>query len=184
MLGLNYMAWLGLLVWVGVPFFALLTGVLLWRRSRTPLWRGFAIISCIAILLAPMLVSNRVKAHYDQQVREMCAKDGGVRVYETVRLPAEEFDEFGDIRIPANQNAKPKDEYLYESSTTYIRDRNPEIWKSHYRVHRQLGGKLLGESVSYSRRGGDMPGPWHESSFGCPRDADITDLNRQIFVKN
>ncbi len=83
MLGLNYMAWLGLLVWVGVPFLALLTGVLLWRRSRAPLWKGLAIISSVAILSAPVLVSNGVKAHYDQQVREMCATDGGVRVYET-----------------------------------------------------------------------------------------------------
>lgn len=184
MLGLNYLAWIGIVSWIIVPLLALLASVLIWRRARSGLRRALALVAGFVILSVPTLVSNGVKAHYDQQVREMCAKDGGVRVYEPVRLPAEEFDEFGDIRIPSKQNAKPKDEYLYESSTTYIRNRNPEIWKSHYRVYRQLDGKLLGESVSYSRRGGDMPGPWHESSFGCPRDADITDLNRQIFVKN
>lgn len=184
MLGFNYMAWLALLVWVGVPLLALLFGMLFWRRSRTPMGKTFALTLGVAVLFAPMLVSNGVKAYYDRQVREMCAKDGGVRVYETVRLPSDRFDQFGQIRIPAKQNVKPEDEYFYESSTTYTRNGNPEMLKSHYGVHRQFDGKLLGEAISYARRGGDLPGPWHGSSFRCPRNANITDLNQQIFVKN
>ncbi len=184
MLGLNSMVWLGLLVWVGVPLLAMLAIALFWRRSISVLKKVLALVVGFAILSAPVLVSNGMKVYYDRQVRELCAKDGGVKVYETVKLPSSRFDQFGQLRIPSKQNVKPEDEYLYESSTTYTRNGNPEMWKSHYRVYRQLDGKLLGESVSYSRRGGDMPGPWHESSFGCPRNADITDLIRQIFIKN
>lgn len=184
MLGLNYLVWIGIVSWIVVPLLALLTTALLWRRSHAVLSKGLALVVGVAILSAPLLVSSGVKTHYDRQVRELCVKDGGVRVYETVKLPSSRFDQFGQLRIPSKQNVKPEDEYLYESSTTYTRNGNPEMWKSHYRVYRQLDGKLLGESVSYSRRGGDMPGPWHESSFGCPRNADITDLIRQIFIKN
>lgn len=181
---LNSMAWLALFVWAGVPLLAVLFGVLLWRRSSTPLGKALAMTVSVAVLSAPLLVSNAVKAYYDRQVREMCAKDGGVRVYETVRLPAEKFNQWGQVRIPTKQSAKPDDEYFYESSTNYLRNGNPEIWQSRYKVYRQADNKLLGESSGYVRRGGDLPGPWHESSFGCPENTDITDLNKQIFVRD
>ena len=64
MLGLNTMAWLGLLVWVGVPLFAFLIGGLLWRRSKTLLGKRGAVLASIAILFTPMLVSNGVKYYY------------------------------------------------------------------------------------------------------------------------
>lgn len=170
MFGLNYMAWLALFVWVGVPLIAFLTGALLWRRSRALLWRSLAIISSAAILSAPMLVSNRVKAHYDQQVREMCAKDGGVRVYETVRLPAERFNQLKRMNfvLPDKSQAKLTDEYYYETDRRYYRQRNPEVSRSQHRIVRRSDGKVLGELIRYGRGGGDLPGPWHESSFMCP----------------
>jgi hypothetical protein len=184
MLGLNYMAWLGLLVWVGVPLLAILATVLLWQHSRSALTKGAALVAGFSILSVPALISNGVKAHYDRQVREMCAKDGGVRVYEMVRLAPEKFNEWGQVRIPYKLRAKPDDQYFYESLTNQLRNGNPEIWQSQHKVYRRADDKLLGESLGYARRGGDLPGPWHESSFGCPGNADITDLNKQIFAKN
>lgn len=185
MLGFNSLAWLGLLVWVVVPFFALVMGLLLWRRSRTVLHKGLVVIASVAILSMPALVSNGVKAHYDRQVREMCAKDGGVRVYETVRLPKERFDEFGSFRIPAKQNAKAGDGYYYEWRDRNYREGNPTIRRDHSLVIRKSDGKLLGEAISYVRLGGDLPGPWEVgTSFRCPENTDITDLNKQIFAKD
>ncbi|MHB1619268.1 MAG: hypothetical protein ACYCTY_04685 [Sulfuricella sp.] len=120
----------------------------------------------------------------DHQVRDLCAKDGGVKVYETVTLPPDKFNQWGQIRIPSKQDAKPDDQYFYESFTNYLRKGNPEMWQSQYKVYRRADNKLLGESLGYARRGGDLPGPWHESSFGCPGNTDITDLNKQIFINN
>ena len=77
----------------------LLFGVLLWRRSKTPMGKALALTAGVGILFAPMLVSNAVKAYYDRQVREMCAKDGGVRVYEAVTLPPSRFDKWGNVGI-------------------------------------------------------------------------------------
>jgi hypothetical protein len=182
---MNSMAWLALFVWVGVPLLALLTGVLFWRRAGTPMGKALALTVSVAVLSAPLLVSNAVKAHYDLQVRELCAKDGGVQVYETVRLPAERFDEFGDFRIPIKSNAQETDPYYYEWRVQRYRDGNPTIRRNHALVFRKSDGKLLGESINYGRSGGDLPGPWEGgTSFRCPESADITDLNKQVFIKN
>lgn len=37
------------------------------------------------------------KAYLDYQVRELCAKDGGVKVYEVIHLPAASFNQWGQI---------------------------------------------------------------------------------------
>jgi hypothetical protein len=124
------------------------------------------------------------KARLDREVKQLCAIDGGIKVYETVKLPAERFDQYGQIRVPAKWLAEPGDEYYYESSTYYLKQGNPEMWQSHYKMYQLADNKLLGESFGYVRIGGDMPGPWHSSSFSCPDRADITDLKKQIFTKN
>lgn len=184
MLGLNYMAWLGLLVWAGVPLLAILATVLLWRRSRSALTKGTALAAGFAILSTPALISNGVKAHYDRQVREMCAKDGGVRVYETVRLSAEKFDELKrrNFVFTDKSTATLADEYYVETVRHYYRQGNPEVSRRQYRIIRRSDQKILGELVFYGRGGGDLPGPWHGSSFTCP-DPTQVNFESAIFVK-
>ena len=181
---MNSMAWLALFVWVGVPLLALLMGLLLWRQSKTPLGKSFVVAASIAVLFTPLLVSNGVKYYYDAQVREMCAKGGGVRVYETVRLPAERFDALGVARIPIKRDAKPGDEYYYEWREQSFREGNPSIRRDHFLVYRRSDMKLLGEAVSYARLGGDLPGPWHGSSFRCPEDSGGSVLKQRILIQS
>jgi hypothetical protein len=135
------------------------------------------------LLAAALLLAGCEKARLDQQVKELCAKDGGIKVYETVKLPAERFDQWGTIRIPSKQDAKPSDDYYYERNTTYLKSGNPEMWRSNHRIIRASDGKLLGESIRYARRGGDMPGPWHESSYGCPDTNIQPSLESSIFLR-
>lgn len=180
---MNSMALLALFVWVGVPLIALLAGALLWRRSSTPRGKTLALVAGLAVLSAPMLISNGVKSHYDRQVREMCAKDGGVRVYETVTLTNERFDEFGNIRIPIKKDAQPDDEYFYVWNVHRYRDGNPTIGRDHFLIFRRSDMKLLGEAVSYARLGGDVPGPWIESSYRCPKESSNPNLIRLTFIQ-
>lgn len=181
---MNSMALLALFVWVGVPLLALLFGVLLWRRSKTPMGKALALTAGVGILLSPMLVSNAVKAYYDRQVKEMCAKDGGVRVYETVRLPKESFDEFGDFRIPIKANVRETDPYYYEWRIQRYREGNPAIEQDHFLIFRKADGKLLGEAISYGRSGGDLPGPWEGgTSFRCPEDSGNPVLHKRVFIQ-
>jgi hypothetical protein len=184
MLGLNSLAWIGIVSWIIVPLLALLATVLIWRHSQNALTKAVALAVGLVILSAPMLVSNRVKAHYDQQVRELCAKDGGVSVYETVRLSAERFDKWGNVGIHEKGYAKPTDEYYYESDIHYYRQGNPTLLRSRSWIVRRSDGKVLGEAISYGRGGGDLPGPWHGSSFHCPPIAEAEGkLESSIFLK-
>lgn len=125
----------------------------------------------------------REKDRLDAQVREMCAKDGGMKVYEQVRLPPTSFDEFGEARVPYKSFVQLTDSYFYESETTYFQRGNPEMWRTRYLLMRQSDGKVLGESVVYLRRGGDIPGPWPDSSFSCPERSDIKYLSQSVFQK-
>jgi hypothetical protein len=178
---------LALLVWIGIPLLVILAASPLWRRSPTALHKGVVLITSVALLFAPMLTSSGVKWWYDQQVRELCAKDGGVKVYETVRLPVEKFDQWGqpnfNIPVAPYNKLKAADQYYLEWEITNLKLGNPKLERSHFRLIRQSDNKLLGETVSYSRNGGDLPGPWHGSSFICPEPTKHQSLESSIFIK-
>lgn len=126
----------------------------------------------IFLALTALCLAGCEKARLDDEVRRLCAKDGGVKVYETVRLTEEEYQKllnrYGELDIRDKEYAKPSDAFFQESTTTYLRKGNPEMWRSEYRLVRRSDGKVLARNVHYARRGGDLPGPWHDSSFGCP----------------
>lgn len=135
------------------------------------------------LLACAVVLTGCEKARLDEEVRRLCAKDGGIKVYETVKLSPERFDPYGNVRIPSKKDAKPSDEYFYESETTNLRIGDPAMWRDHDRIIRRSDGKVLGEFVHYARRGGDIPGPWHESSFGCPDIKNLPNFENSIFVK-
>jgi len=125
------------------------------------------------------------KMYWDAKVRKLCAEDGGIKVYETVELPAEMFNKWGRLLLyqpTKGENALGHD-YLWKSETKLIRYNAPKIWRDQYQIYRRFDDRLLGESVSYSRLGGDLPGPWHPSSFGCPANAGDAALVKKIFIK-
>lgn len=118
----------------------------------------------------------------DQKVRELCAKDGGIKVYETVVLSNDKFDKFGKVHIPSKHDMQPKDEYFSDLTINYYKSGNPRLLRSDFKIIRRVDGKVLGESIRYGRGGGDLPGPWQESSFTCPPiSAERPELEAQIF---
>lgn len=131
---------------------------------------------------AALLGCTRERDLVDEQVRQLCAKDGGVRVYEKTTLPSERFNEFNEVRVPARELAKDIDQFLYDVDIKVIKSTEPQLVRYHFRLYRRSDEKLLGESISYSRRGGDFPGPGHPTAFHCPEFADIKDLAKATFV--
>jgi hypothetical protein len=121
------------------------------------------------------------KAALDDEVRRLCAIDGGIKVYETVKLPAEKFNQQGNALIPDKANVKPNDAYYYEWNVNYLLKGNPELWRSEHQIIRAHDRKIIGTSVRYSRRGGDVYGPWHDSSFSCPEIGSQPALEKLIF---
>ena len=148
--------------------------------NRTHCARALALALVLALLLP-----GCEKWQLDAQVRELCARDGGMKIYETVALPAEQFDQWGVLKTfrPTEKENSLGPDYAYLSESTYFRRGNPEMWRSHVSIVRRRDGKVLGETVRYSRRGGDAPGPWADSYFSCPPiDPSQPDLLRRVFV--
>ena len=156
------------------------------ERIVNLVWRSRLSQSVLLMVLCASAIGGcmREKDRLDEEVRQLCAKDGGIKVYERVGLPSDKFDKSGFINFYRRTSSDPLGpDYVLETAIDYYRNGNPQMWRNYYRVIRKLDGKILGESVTYSRRGGDFPGPWHESSFGCPGDAGDAALLSEVFFK-
>ena len=125
------------------------------------------------------------KLYWDAKVRELCAVDGGVTVYETVELPAELYDYYADRNwiLPDRKDADDSTEYFTGYAVIKYRDADPQVARTVSRVIRRSDGKVLGEYVRYERGGGDIPGPWHGSSYLCPDPTQSTGFKSKIFIK-
>ena len=161
---------------------------------------GFIITSMIVLvvlvclLMASIWYYEKQKAYYDAEVNRLCADDGGVKVYETVRLPSEKFNGWGQIAFydPTQGANALGSEYIYKRESHYLRNELPMILRTHYEVIRQADNKLLGETTFYSREGGDFfnqlgfpPGTFSQS-YNCPTITEAGGLNllKQVFVKS
>lgn len=113
--------------WVAIPALLVLTARWLLRRAQTP-WHKGLIFAVTGMAFAGLLwFAVGEKWLLDREVRELCAKDGGVKVYETVRLPSERFDKWGNVGIPNKRYAKSSDEYYFESEDHHFRQGNPSL---------------------------------------------------------
>lgn len=156
------------------------------RIAAHRLHRTGAVGLAFALALATLLPGCE-KWQLDAQVHELCPKDGGMKIYETVALPADQFDQWGMVKFyrPTGGEDALGPEYVYRQQDTYFRRGNPEMWRTHTAVIRRSDGKVLGEVVRYTRRGGDMPGPWADSSLSCPPiETDRPDLLQSLFVRS
>jgi hypothetical protein len=145
--------------------------------------RRIAEAAQVFLLVVGVTACTAEKDRLDAEVRRLCALDGGIKVYETVRLPSGRFDQYGIVAVPDRTEAKPTDDFIFEVKQDYLVRGDPELWRWHAILIRQMDRKVLGESISYTRRGGDLPGPWHPSQFTCPEGAGIVAAKRAVFAK-
>jgi hypothetical protein len=140
------------------------------------------------LLLVAGCASGPGKSELNAEVKRLCAIDGGIKIYEAVTLPPEKFNLRKEINFyrPAQGESALGPEYLYKREIQHLLKgeyEQPAMWRTHEQVVRKLDGKLLGESVSYARRGGDIPGPWHPSSYICPELKDLNLLERVFVIR-
>jgi hypothetical protein len=175
-----------MIYWVLLPFLLFRAARWLYRRAGSPVGKGVVVAATGGLFSWFLWIAVGENLWLDHQVKELCAKDGGIRVYETVTLPADRFNQWGQInfaRYPEGKNALGP-EYVFKEDTQYYRQGNPQVSRIHYQVFRRSDGKLLGETVLYGRGGGGLPGPWYGSSFHCPdfnKDGDVALFSR-IFI--
>jgi hypothetical protein len=139
----------------------------------------------ILIVTTAFLLGGCEKARLDEEVKRLCAKDGGIKAYETVKLPPEKFNQWGQPNFydPTQGENALGPEYSYKFDIHYYRTGNPQMSRYHIQVIRRSDGKLLGEAISYGRGGGDVPSPMHDSTFSCPSSNEASEiaLFKQIF---
>jgi hypothetical protein len=133
------------------------------------------------------LLSACERNRLDEEVDRLCRLDGGISVYERVPLPNEMFDKRGlvfpnYVGLPEDKGRYGPD-FFVTSERRVIVAGNPEMYRTHIKVIRRSDGKLLGEDVRYTRRGGDLPGPWHPSHHSCAHVTEAPDVVYRIFVR-
>lgn len=136
-------------------------------------------------------LSGCEKYALDRQMEELCQKDGGIRVYETVKLPASMFDQNGDP-FPDWRNRSVENRlgpsYRFVREETYLKQGNPvngegQLLRLSWKVIRKSDEKLLGEAVRYGRSGGDFILLGHFSSKGCPPQLGDATVINTVFIK-
>ena len=141
----------------------------------------------VALLLAMAGCTTPKQWKADSEVDALCAKDGGMKVYETVTLSKERFNEYGQFTgISIGENTKSNEEYYiiqkFKDITENSNSGNIDIYQNHFQIYRRRDQKLLGESINYSRRGGDLL-PAHPSAYSCYKQV-ADDLLKQVFLKS
>ena len=146
------------------------------------------------LLIAAFLSGCGEKDEADKQMLELCAKDGGVKIYETVTLPKSQFDKWG---MPRGRNWDGSNfpstldpEYSYSYLSEFLKRGDPlkgevQLTKNIQEIHRQSDRKLLAESITYGRSGGDpyiaLALGGHPSGKLCPVPA--KNLIAAVFIQ-
>jgi hypothetical protein len=123
-------------------------------------------------------------------MEDLCKKDGGIKVYETITLPAREYEAIWKFAAVA---ASPADyygpEYRAVSTREVLVGKNAkaesgmgQLSRLYWAVCRRSDDRLLGAQVTYQRDGGDpFTLGFQPSSASCPHvDHGFA---RKIFVK-
>lgn len=141
-------------------------------KSHSATLRVFVAIGLVAALVGCMGYVPGRQSYWDARVEEMCAKEGGDRILEVARLPRHQYElllnRFGKLDIPLEQQSGSKSPIVRREARVVVRDGNPRVWKSETSIIRRSDQKVLGVRTTFTRSGGDLPSPAHESSFTCP----------------
>ena len=122
------------------------------------------ILILLLLSFAEGCASGPSKSELDAEVRRLCAIDGGIKVYETVKLPANKFNQWGQINFyrPTQGEDALGAEYIFKWDSHYLQQGQPAInpgdismRRDHIQIIRKRDMKILGELVSYQRAGGD-----------------------------
>lgn len=194
---------MSILIAIVLPFVYVIVALLVvmpaWKRavdkqgSYGSAWVRTLIMGLPFILLA---LNRGIVYLADREVDGLCAKDGGVHVYETVTLGPENFGPDGTVfpqyELLAAQRPghglRYGPDYTVKFSTETLRDGRgllmPRLTRSVIHVVRVEGSKLLAEQVGYDRYGGDPAGPWAASSHSCSSSLYRPGFERLVFINS
>jgi hypothetical protein len=142
------------------------------------------VLSSVLLIVAGC---ERTKTKLDREVDRLCAIDGGVHIYETVKLPKENFGPDGEVfpkyrGLPFDRG-RYGPEYYLRSEEKALRRESPSMYRFSVGIVRRSDGRVMGEQISYVRRGGDFPGPWADSVYGCNEKPGVQSIESMVFIQ-
>ena len=154
---------------------------------RKPVSSLRAVAPILVILLTLTTTGcERAKTRLDREVDRLCAIDGGVRIYETVTLPKEDFGPDGEVfpqfKGRPGERGRYGADYWDSLEVTVLIAGNPSLQRHRVAMRRRSDDKVLAEIIDYKRGGGDLPGPWEPSHYACPQSIQTGDFYRRIFL--
>jgi len=151
-------------------------------RGRLNKYGKAAVVTLLLAMLAGCMGwTPGQQAYWDEKVGEMCEKDGGITIYERVKISKGDAIALWGKGLPLpTENTRKDSPYFWERIETRIRDAYPKVARAETLIKRRSDGKVLGMSVQYWRTGGDFPTGFSEAtSFVCPEHVD---LSKQVFL--
>ena len=118
----------------------------------------------------------------DWRVDRLCKQDGGVKVFETDRLPAEFRMPDGRIDLNKLEQAEHGQSYYLERKWTTLKQGDPELVRSELRLVRNIDGVVLGISVAYLRPAQSLGIPFFSrQAYMCPERGNLGPLAEAVF---
>ena len=155
--------------------------------NRTLRTCAIAIGAVIGALWLVKYFSETEMRRLDKEVDRLCAIDGGMRIFETVTLPATKFSDSGRPLVPNGQDTIGFGYFVRgEVKTLSGPGQAPgaRLIRDVTQVVRTSDNKVIAERVIYVRGGGywleGVPGIGRGKN--CP-DPDSLDVRSRVFIK-
>lgn len=147
---------------------------------------GLGILALIILIIIWFIYCELNKAYWDNKVAQMCREDGGVIVYEKVKLTkvqAKNIGMVGGYLSISPKTASANISSLFtEDSTIILKSSSPKILKIERFVYKLGKDESIGKIVSYIRKGGDFPTVVQfPSSFSCPEGIEYYKIQSELF---
>lgn len=147
-------------------------------------------IGMAGVITVGLVLSACQRHELDRKMEELCMKDAGVKVYETVALSTAEYAQLEQFRTAKSEEDFYGPAYRYVSRRENLIGTDDgatrgegRIFRSYSAIYRRSDNRLLGESVNYFRTGGDgFTGGGHPSSSNCS-STNVPDLGQSVLIK-
>jgi hypothetical protein len=149
--------------------------------------RDLLIGICLVVLVLASGCTREID-RLDAEVKRLCAIDGGIKIYETVTLPAGKFNDYGIPNLPHKSDTAGFGYYIKDLPNEYLSPRKsdyegPNMWKSVTQIIRSADEKVIASLVVYVRSGGEfLQGPIQYPAFTCPSAGATDQLIKQTFI--
>lgn len=114
-------------------------------------------LALVLMLILALAFFEGRKAYWDYRVRDMCAKDGGVKLFEHVTISRKEaglLPHPGGVLGVAPEALSKQEEPLFSRITqSVLRDGQPRVTRYEQAIIRRADSRVVATAVTYARGG-------------------------------